>query len=75
MFVVRDTRGCELADHEQLNRYPANPYCSLTWLLEGGSRLVSQGDSARSEVLPRQFVNGCQTRPVVSRNLGERHSF
>ena len=75
MFVVRDTRGCELAEHEQLNRYPANPYCSITWLLEGRSRLVAQGDSARSEVLPRHFVNGCQTRPCVSRNLGDRHSF
>lgn len=75
MFVVRDTRGCELAEHEQLNRYPANPYCSITWLLEGRSRLVAQGDSARSEVLPRHFVNGCQTRPCVSHNLGDRHSF
>jgi AraC-like DNA-binding protein len=75
MFVVRDTRGCELADHEQLNRYPANPYCSLTWMLEGRSQLVAQGDAARSEILPRHFVNGCQTRPCVSRNLGDRHSF
>ena len=75
MFVVRDTRGCELADHEQLNRYPANPYCSVTWLLAGQSQLVAQGDSASSRVLPEIFVNGCQTRPVVSRNLGARHSF
>jgi hypothetical protein len=75
MFVVRDTRGCELAAHEQLNRYPADPYCSLTWMLEGRSQLVAQGDAARSEILPRHFVNGCQTRPCVSRNLGDRHSF
>ena len=75
MFVVRDTRGCELEERERLNRYPANPYCSITWLLEGRSELVAQGDAARPELLPRHFVNGYQTRPVVSRNLGERRSF
>jgi AraC-like DNA-binding protein len=75
MFVVRDTRGCELAPHERLNRYPANAYCCINWMLEGESELIAQGDSVRSEVLPKHFVHGCQSRPVVSRNLGDRHSF
>ena len=75
MLVVRDTRGCELGEHEQLNRFPANPYCCITWMLEGEARLVAQGAAARDEALPRHFVHGCQTRPCVSRNEGERHSF
>ncbi len=75
MLVVRDTRGCELGEHERLNRFPANPYCCITWMLEGQARLVSQGDDARDQPLPRQFLHGCQTRPCVSRNEGERHSF
>lgn len=75
MLVLRDTRGCELTEHERLNRFPANPYCCITWMLEGEARLVSHGDIARDERLPRQFVHGCQTRPCVSRNEGERHSF
>ena len=75
MLVVRDTRGCELAEHEQLNRFPANPYCCITWMLQGEVELISHGPEARSQVLPRRYVHGCQSRPCVSRNLGERHSF
>ena len=75
MFVVRDTRGCELEGHEQLNRYPANAYCCISWMLEGESELVAQGDTLRREVLPRHSVHGWQSRPIVSRNLGDRHSF
>ncbi len=75
MLVVRDTRGCALSPHERLNRFPANPYCCITWMLEGEVHLVAQGGQARDRRLPRHFVHGCQTRPVVSRNEGERHSF
>lgn len=75
MLVMRDTRGCELVEHEQLNRFPANAYCCITWMLAGRSLLVAQGGSERNQVLPRNFVHGCQTRPCESRNLGDRHSF
>lgn len=75
MLVERDTRGCELDEHEQLNRFPANAYCCITWMLEGKVQLITQGASVRGEVLPKHFVHGCQTRPCVSRNEGERHSF
>lgn len=75
MLVVRDTRGCELGEHEQLNRFPANPYCCITWMLEGQAELLAQGASARGQLLPKVFVHGCQTRPCVSRNQGDRHSF
>ena len=75
MLVVRDTRGCGLAAHERLNRFPANPYCCITWMLHGEACLVSQGGAPRQQRLPRQFVHGCQSRPCVSLNEGERHSF
>jgi AraC-like DNA-binding protein len=75
MLVVRDTRGCELAGPERLNRFPANPYCCITWLLQGRAELVARGDTPCSRMLPRQFVAGCQTRPNVTRNLGDRDSF
>lgn len=75
MLIVRDTRGCELEGHEQLNRFPANAYCCITWMLTGEVQLVAQGASERCEMLPRHFVHGCQTRPCVSRNKGDRHSF
>lgn len=75
MVLVRDTRGCALDEHERLNRFPANPYCGITWMLEGRTSLVAQGDAACDEPLPRHFVHGCRTRPCTSRNEGERHSF
>ncbi len=75
MLVVRDTRGCELAGPEQLNRFPANPYCCITWLLQGRVELVAQGGTPCSQELPPQFIAGCQTRPNVTRNLDDRHSF
>ena len=75
MLVVRDTRGCALEAHERLNRFPANPYCCITWMLEGRIELLSQGDTPRERTLPRHFVHGCQSRPCVSRNEGDRHSF
>jgi AraC-like DNA-binding protein len=75
MLIVRDTRGCELDAHEQLNRFPANPYCCITWMLAGQVELVAHGDETRSQLLPARYVHGCQSRPTVSRNLGERHSF
>ena len=49
MLVERDTRGCALAGHERLNRFPANPYFCITWMLAGRSRLVSQGAQARDD--------------------------
>ncbi len=75
MLVARDTRGCDLPPQDRLNRFPANPYCCITWMLAGQAELVSQGDEARAVLLPATFVHGCQSRPCVSRNLGDRHSF
>ena len=44
-------------------------------IVQGEVELISHGPEARSQVLPRRYVHGCQSRPCVSRNLGERHSF
>ena len=75
MLVVRDTRGCALEASEQLNRFPANPYCCITWMLQVRIQLLSQGDTPRDQALPQYVVHGCQSRPCVSRSEGDRHSF
>lgn len=75
MYIVRDTRGCHLDGLDQLNRYPATPFCSITWMLEGGVRLVQQGNVSKDQCLPAIFMAGCQSQYGVSMNLGERHSF
>ena len=75
MCVVRDTRACGLSENDSFNRFPATPFCCLTWMLEGQARLVSQGGQPRGQMLPRIMLSGCQSRYGVSQNIGERHSF
>ncbi|MFZ6779128.1 helix-turn-helix domain-containing protein [Undibacterium sp. Ji83W] len=75
MYIVRDTRGCHLDGSDQLNRYPATPFCCITWMLEGEVSLLQQGKTKREQHLPQIFVAGCQSQYGVSMNLGDRHSF
>ncbi|MDP1980601.1 helix-turn-helix domain-containing protein [Undibacterium sp.] len=75
MYLVRDTRGCHLDGLDQLNRYPATPFCCITWMLEGEVSLLQQGKTKREQRLPQIFVAGCQSQYGVSMNLGDRHSF
>ena len=75
MYIVRDTRGSHLDGADQLNRYPATPFCCITWMLEGEVSLLQQGKTKREQRLPQIFVAGCQSQYGVSMNLGDRHSF
>ncbi|MFZ6656758.1 helix-turn-helix domain-containing protein [Undibacterium sp. TJN19] len=75
MYVVRDTRGCDLKAADSMNRFPATPFCCITWMLEGESRLIEHQGKACDQRLPRMFISGCQSRHGVSMNIGERHSF
>lgn len=75
MYIVRDTRGCHLDGQDLLNRYPATPFCSITWMLEGEVCLVQQGNVSKDQRLPQIFMAGCQSQYGVSMNLGDRHSF
>ncbi|MFZ6758039.1 hypothetical protein ACO0K9_12590 [Undibacterium sp. Ji50W] len=75
MYVVRDTRGCGLDEQDQLNHFPASPFCCITWMLEGELCLIQQGKAKRDQRLPQLFLAGCQSQYGVSMNIGERHSF
>ncbi len=75
MYIVRDTRGCDLQGQDQLNRYPATPFCCITWMLEGEVHLVQQGKNKCDQRLPQIFVAGCQSQFGVTMNLGDRHSY
>jgi len=74
-YVVRDTRGCDQSPAARQNRFPASPYCTLTWFLEGGATLLSCGGQAVRVELDGCVAAGCQTTPFASENRGETHAF
>lgn len=65
-YIIRDTRGQSLSDLERLNRFPASPLCTVTWVFEGDIKLVNSGQS-----LPRLCFSGPQTHPTISHNPSE----
>ncbi|MCU6434070.1 helix-turn-helix domain-containing protein [Undibacterium sp. Jales W-56] len=75
MYVVRDTRGCGLSETERMNRFPATPFCCISWMLEGEVHLLQQGEQVRDQRLPRIALVGCQSHYGNSINIGDRHSF
>jgi len=74
-FILRDTRNCALQGDQLLNRFPASAHCTMTWFLEGGAELLTNTGGQQGQVLSGCVVSGCQTQPVVSRNLGDTHGF
>lgn len=75
--VVRDTRALGDAQPaaQRVNRFPALPFCGITWILHGGARLVQPAEHPDAGVLPPVFVSGPQTAPFASVNDGPMHSF
>lgn len=75
--LVRDTRplGARQTPEQCVNRFPALPYCGITWILYGGARLESPTGHPDAGALPPVFVSGPQTAPFASRNDGPMHSF
>lgn len=77
-WLVRSTVGCApLAAAQRLNRFPATPFCTITWLFEGSAELVvpAVDDPAVDAWLrPGQALFcGPQTRPFVTSNPGPVH--
>src|SRR5437868_3746903 len=70
MFIARDTRQRRVTGEPQLNRFPANSYCALTWFLEGAVRLVHCGGKDVDEPMAQCVVNGCLSLPAASRWAG-----
>ena len=74
-MIARDGRGCPLEGSAALNRFPASAHCTITWFLEGGAELVERGGEHLQQLLAPCSVGGCQSAPVVSKNVGEVHAF
>jgi AraC-like DNA-binding protein len=74
MFISRDTRRSHFTGEQQLNRFPANSYCAITWFIEGSVRLVRCAGKDVDEPLAQCVVNGCLSSPATSR-CGGTHAF
>ncbi|MBP6903308.1 MAG: AraC family transcriptional regulator [Burkholderiaceae bacterium] len=75
--LVRDTRplGPALPPEQRLNRFPALPFCGITWILDGGATLLQPAGHPDLGPLPSCFVSGPQTAPFASLNHGPIHTF
>lgn len=76
--MVRDTTGRPvLPATQRLNHFPATLLCSVTWFVEGSSRLIAPPELATPEGrwLPAVLVAGPHTRPTASFNPGPVHAF
>jgi AraC-like DNA-binding protein len=74
MFISRDTRHSHFTGEQQLNRFPANSYCAITWFIAGSVRLVHCAGKDVDEPLAQCVINGCLSFPATSR-CGGTHAF
>ncbi|QBE66514.1 helix-turn-helix domain-containing protein [Pseudoduganella lutea] len=68
-YIRRDTGPGSTA---HLNRFPAQPFCTVTWFLSG---TVHDGVSAAAPVLDAVVVGGPFTRPASTFSAGRIHAF
>lgn len=70
MAVERDTRGVQLTDAERFNFYPATPFPSISWILEGQLQMVEGGAGTTAPKLGKPLAKvvfaGPMRRPTTS---------
>ncbi|WP_338768617.1 helix-turn-helix domain-containing protein [Massilia sp. METH4] len=74
-YMVRSTLGVQLAPGQRLNRFPATPFCSITWMIEGSGELL---EPARAGAVAQQgmaIFSGPWTQPFMTGNPGPVHTF
>lgn len=72
-IVVRNTVGCELADEQRLNRYPATGFPVLFLQLVGESVMLEPPMPDTKCPEGGVLLSGAWTRPTVSSNPGPTH--
>lgn len=68
-FIARDTG---LDAPSQLNRFPASPFCTITWFITG---VTFPGESDAGPALDAVVIGGPFTAPVRTFNPGRIHAF
>lgn len=75
--VERDTRDVHLSDADRLNYYPATPFPSISWILDGQLQMVDGGVGADAprlgKPLPKVVFSGPTRGPSASWSPGAVH--
>jgi hypothetical protein len=67
-YLTRNTVQVPLtAPAQRLNRYPASPFCSITWFIAGEVELVEPPPGEPMASI-RVLFGGPQSRPIISYN-------
>lgn len=77
LAVERDTRGVPLSDADRFNYYPATPFPSISWILDGQLHMVeASGEDAPTlgNPLPKVFLSGPTRSPSPSWSPGAVHA-
>lgn len=73
-YVARSTLDAPLAEPAQrLNRFPATPFCSITWFIAGDVEMVEP--TMPTAPWQRALLTGPLTRPSISYNPGPARAF
>ncbi|MDC8760656.1 helix-turn-helix domain-containing protein [Janthinobacterium fluminis] len=74
-YLARSSMACApLTPQQRLNRFPASPLCSISWMVAGEAEMVVPMPGAVVPV-PAMLFGGPQSRPTVSYNPGPMHGF
>lgn len=71
-YVTRSTLDApHMTASQRRNHFSAAPFCVMSWVLQGESVLIRQGDTETDIALPRPVsFGGVRTEPVVTANPG-----
>lgn len=70
--IIRDTRGVELSDTDRTNYFPASPLITVTWVIEGETRMANTNMDAQKVRVAKAIapisVTGPSRSPLLSWN-------
>ncbi|MGV2980766.1 helix-turn-helix domain-containing protein [Camelimonas sp. ID_303_24] len=78
MAVERDTRAVQLTDADRFSYYPATPFPSISWILDGQLQMVEGGAGADAprlaKPLPKVVFSGPTRKPSASWSPASVHA-
>ncbi|QBE63868.1 AraC family transcriptional regulator [Pseudoduganella lutea] len=73
-YMVRSTLGVPLAPAQRVNRFPATPFCSITWMIAGSGELVEPATPGAVALPGSVIFSGPRTQPFATANPGPVHT-